>query len=119
MPRLKYYQALTRAISEEMTRDESVVLMGEDVGHYGGCYAVSKGLLAEFGPERIRDTPLSESAFTGAGIGAVRKITTWQSIVQVLSCDVSGGDAKYASVQLMDSDTEVSLPLKVGVALSP
>lgn len=47
---------------------------------------------------------------SGAGIGSVRKITTWQSIVQVLSCDVSGGDAKYASVQLMDSDTEISLP---------
>ena len=44
--------------------------MGEDVGRYGGCYAVSKGLLDEFGPERIRDTPLSESAFVGAGIGA-------------------------------------------------
>jgi hypothetical protein len=46
----------------------------------------------------------------GAGIGSLRKITSWQSIVQVLSCDVSGGDAKYASVQLMDSDTEISLP---------
>lgn len=46
----------------------------------------------------------------GAGTGSVRKITTWQSIVQVLGCDVSGGDAKYASVQLMDSDTEISLP---------
>ena len=44
--------------------------MGEDVGRYGGCYAVSKGLLDEFGEERIRDTPLSESAFVGAGIGA-------------------------------------------------
>ena len=44
--------------------------MGEDVGRYGGCFAVSKGLLDEFGPERIRDTPLSESAFVGAGIGA-------------------------------------------------
>ena len=53
-----------------MTRDERVFLMGEDVGAYGGCYAVSKGLMAEFGDERIRDTPLSEFGFTGAGIGA-------------------------------------------------
>ena len=58
------------AITEAMLRDERVFLMGEDVGAYGGCYAVSKGLMAEFGPERIRDTPLSESGFTGAGIGA-------------------------------------------------
>ena len=51
-------------------RDQRVFLMGEDVGHYGGCFAVSRGLLEEFGPERMRDTPLSESAFVGAGIGA-------------------------------------------------
>ena len=56
--------------SGRLRRDERVFLMGEDVGRYGGCYAVSKGLLQEFGPERIRDTPLSESAFVGAGIGA-------------------------------------------------
>jgi pyruvate/2-oxoglutarate/acetoin dehydrogenase E1 component len=53
-----------------MLRDDRVFLMGEDVGAYGGCYAVSKGLMAEFGEDRIRDTPLSESGFTGAGIGA-------------------------------------------------
>jgi 2-oxoisovalerate dehydrogenase E1 component len=53
-----------------MEKDERVFLMGEDVGHYGGCYAVSKGLLDKFGEDRIRDTPLSESGFTGAGIGA-------------------------------------------------
>jgi 2-oxoisovalerate dehydrogenase E1 component len=53
-----------------MIRDERVFLMGEDVGAYGGCYAVTKGLMAEFGENRIRDTPLSESGFTGAGIGA-------------------------------------------------
>ena len=53
-----------------MLADERVFLMGEDVGPYGGSFGVSKGLLAEFGPERVRDTPLSESAFVGAGIGA-------------------------------------------------
>jgi pyruvate/2-oxoglutarate/acetoin dehydrogenase E1 component len=57
------------AIRDALQRDSRVFLMGEDVGRYGGAYAVSKGLLAEFGPERIRDTPLSESTFVGAGIG--------------------------------------------------
>jgi pyruvate dehydrogenase E1 component beta subunit len=65
-----YREAIRAAIREALLRDERVFLMGEDVGLYGGCFAVSKGLLDEFGPERIRDTPLSESAFVGAGIGA-------------------------------------------------
>jgi pyruvate dehydrogenase E1 component beta subunit len=65
-----YREAIRAAIREALVRDERVFLMGEDVGRYGGCFAVSKGLLDEFGPERIRDTPLSESAFVGAGIGA-------------------------------------------------
>ena len=65
-----YREAVKLAIREALQKDPRVFLMGEDVGAYGGCYAVSKGLMAEFGPERIRDTPLSESGFTGAGIGA-------------------------------------------------
>jgi pyruvate dehydrogenase E1 component beta subunit len=65
-----YREAMREAIRAAMLQDERVFLMGEDVGHYGGCFAVSQGLLKEFGPERIRDTPLSESAFVGAGIGA-------------------------------------------------
>jgi pyruvate dehydrogenase E1 component alpha subunit len=65
-----YREAVKQGIRDAMIRDERVFLMGEDVGAYGGCYAVSKGLMAEFGEDRIRDTPLSESGFTGAGIGA-------------------------------------------------
>ncbi len=65
-----YREAMRAAIRDALLRDDRVFLMGEDVGRYGGCFAVSKGLLDEFGPERIRDTPLSESAFVGAGIGA-------------------------------------------------
>ena len=68
--KLTYREAVREAIRNAIGRDERVFLMGEDVGRYGGCYAVSKGLLEEFGPDRIRDTPLSESGFTGAGIGA-------------------------------------------------
>lgn len=67
---ITYREAVREAIRAAMRQDERVFLMGEDVGHYGGCFAVSQGLLKEFGPERIRDTPLSESAFVGAGIGA-------------------------------------------------
>jgi 2-oxoisovalerate dehydrogenase E1 component len=65
-----YREAVKQAIRDAMIRDDRVFLMGEDVGAYGGCYAVSKGLMDEFGEARIRDTPLSESGFTGAGIGA-------------------------------------------------
>jgi pyruvate/2-oxoglutarate/acetoin dehydrogenase E1 component len=70
MVRTTYREAARAGIRDALLRDERVFLMGEDVGMYGGAFAVSKGLLAEFGPERIRDTPLSEAAFVGAGIGA-------------------------------------------------
>ncbi|MEQ8652105.1 MAG: alpha-ketoacid dehydrogenase subunit beta [Kiloniellales bacterium] len=86
-PETTYREALRAAIRDAMTRDERVFLMGEDVGHYGGCYAVSKGLLDEFGPERIRDTPLSESAFVGAGIGA--SMGGMRPIVEVMTVNFS------------------------------
>ena len=67
---ITYREAVREALRDAMQKDDRVFLMGEDVGHYGGCFAVSKDMLDEFGQERIRDTPLSESAFVGAGIGA-------------------------------------------------
>jgi pyruvate dehydrogenase E1 component beta subunit/2-oxoisovalerate dehydrogenase E1 component len=70
MRRMTYRDAVRAAVRDALLRDPRVFLMGEDVGRYGGAYAVSKGLLEEFGPDRIRDTPLSESGFVGAGIGA-------------------------------------------------
>ncbi|MFZ0013349.1 MAG: alpha-ketoacid dehydrogenase subunit beta, partial [Acidimicrobiia bacterium] len=82
-----YRGAIREAMSEAMRRDDRVFLMGEDVGHYGGCYAVSKGMLDEFGPERIRDTPLSESAFVGAGIGAA--LGGMRPIVEVMTVNFS------------------------------
>lgn len=85
MTTMTYRDAMRAAIREAMLADERVFLMGEDVGHYGGCYAVSKGLLEEFGPERIRDTPLSESAFTGAGIGAA--LGGMRPIVELMTCN--------------------------------
>ena len=85
--RTTYREAVREAIRDAMRRDPRVFLMGEDVGKYGGAYAVSKGLLAEFGPERIRDTPLSESAFVGAGIGAA--IGGARPIVEVMTVNFS------------------------------
>ena len=82
-----YRDAVKSAITDAMTRDDRVFLMGEDIGHYGGCYAVSKGLLDKFGPDRIRDTPLSESGFTGAGIGAA--IAGMRPIVEVMTVNFS------------------------------
>ncbi len=67
---ITYREAVREGLCDALRRDKRVFLMGEDVGQYGGCFAVSMGMLEEFGPARIRDTPLSESAFTGAGIGA-------------------------------------------------
>ena len=84
---ITYRDAVREAIRDALHRDESVFLMGEDVGRYGGCYAVSKGLLAEFGPERIRDTPLSESGFTGAGIGAA--MAGMRPIVELMTVNFS------------------------------
>jgi pyruvate dehydrogenase E1 component subunit beta len=85
--KLTYREAMREAIREAMQRDERVFLMGEDVGRYGGCFAVSLGLLEEFGPERIRDTPLSESAFVGAGIGAA--IGGMRPIVEIMTVNFS------------------------------
>jgi pyruvate dehydrogenase E1 component beta subunit len=84
---LTFREAMRVAIREAMERDERVFLMGEDVGSYGGAFAVSKGLLGEFGPERIRDTPLSESAFVGAGIGAA--MNGMRPIVEVMTVNFS------------------------------
>jgi pyruvate/2-oxoglutarate/acetoin dehydrogenase E1 component len=86
-PEVTYRDAVREAIRDTMRRDERAFLMGEDVGRYGGCYAVSKGLLAEFGPERIRDTPLSESGFTGAGIGAA--VAGMRPIVELMTVNFS------------------------------
>lgn len=63
-------KALNEALREEMRRDERVFLMGEDIGDYGGVFTVTKDLISEFGKERVRDTPISEAAFVGAGVGA-------------------------------------------------
>jgi pyruvate/2-oxoglutarate/acetoin dehydrogenase E1 component len=85
--RTTYREALRMALREALARDPRVFLMGEDVGRYGGTYAVSKDLLGEFGEERIRDTPLSESAFVGAGIGAA--LAGMRPIVEIMTVNFS------------------------------
>lgn len=87
MIKLTYREAVRQTIREAMQKDERVFLMGEDVGRYGGSYAVSMGLLEEFGPERIRDTPLSESTFVGAGIGAA--LGGMRPIVEIMTVNFS------------------------------
>jgi pyruvate dehydrogenase E1 component beta subunit len=82
-----YREALREAHREALARDPRVFVMGEDVGRYGGAYAVTKGLLDEFGPERIRDTPLSELAFVGTGIGAA--LGGLRPIVEVMTVNFS------------------------------
>lgn len=79
--KITYREAIKQALREALLGNDKVFLMGEDVGRYGGAFAVSKGLLQEFGPERIMDTPLSESGFVGAGIGAA--IAGMRPIVEV------------------------------------
>ncbi|MFN8050125.1 MAG: alpha-ketoacid dehydrogenase subunit beta [Acidimicrobiales bacterium] len=82
-----YREALRAGLRDALAADERVFLMGEDVGRYGGSFAVSLGLLEEFGPERIRDTPLSESGFVGAGIGAA--LGGMRPIVEIMTVNFS------------------------------
>ena len=84
---MTYREGVREGLHRALMSDSRVFLMGEDVGRYGGCYAVSKGLLEEFGEERIRDTPLCESGFTGAGIGAA--LGGMRPIVEIMTCNFS------------------------------
>jgi pyruvate dehydrogenase E1 component beta subunit len=87
MMQMTYREAVRAALRDALQRDPRVFLMGEDVGRYGGAFACSKGLLEEFGPERVRDTPLSESTFVGAGIGAA--LGGMRPIVEVMTVNFS------------------------------
>jgi len=116
--RMSYRDAVREAIREAILADERVFLMGEDVGRYGGCYAVSHGLLDEFGPERIRDTPLSESGFVGAGIGAA--LGGMRPIVEVMTVNFSllalDQIVNNAATLLHMSGGQLNVPLVVRMA---
>ncbi len=116
--RITYREAVRQALREALLSDARVFLMGEDVGRYGGCYAVSKGLLEEFGPERIRDTPLSESAFVGAGIGAA--LGGLRPIVEIMTVNFSllalDQILNNAATLLHMSGGQFSVPLVIRMA---
>ena len=118
MTTMTYREAMREAIREALRKDERVFLMGEDVGRYGGCYAVTKGLLEEFGPERIRDTPLSESAFVGAGIGAA--VNGMRPIVEIMTVNFSllalDQIVNNAATLLHMSGGQFNVPLVIRIA---
>jgi pyruvate dehydrogenase E1 component subunit beta len=113
-----YREAMRDAIGEAMERDSRVFLMGEDVGMYGGSYAVSKGFLERFGPERIRDTPLSELAFVGCGVGAA--LGGMRPIVEVMTVNFSllALDQIVNNAALLHhmSGAQLSVPLVIRMA---
>ncbi|MGC4032806.1 MAG: alpha-ketoacid dehydrogenase subunit beta [Tepidisphaeraceae bacterium] len=90
MPVIEFREALRAAMSEEMERDENVFIMGEEVAQYQGAYKVTKGMLEKFGPDRVLDTPISEAAFSGLGVGAamvgMRPIVEFMSWSFTLVC---------------------------------
>lgn len=88
MPELRYVKAITEALAEEMARDERVVILGEDVGAPGGTFGATRGLYQQFGKERVRDTPISETAIVGAAIGAA--VNGLRPVVEVMFMDFIG-----------------------------
>ena len=113
-----YRQAVREAIRAALLADERVFLVGEDVGRYGGCYAVSQGLLEEFGPERIRDAPLSEAAFVGTGIGAA--LGGMRPIVEIMTVNFSflalDQIVNNAATLLHMSGGQLNVPLVIRMA---
>ena len=83
--KITYREAITEALAEEMRRDPNVFIMGEDIGKHGGAFAATKGLFAEFGCDRVRDTPISESVIVGAGVGAA--LTGMRPVVEIMYLD--------------------------------
>jgi len=85
MREITYAEAINEALSEEMRKDEKIIFLGEDIGVYGGAFGVSRGMLEEFGEERILDTPISEMAITGAAVGAA--MTGLRPVVEIMFSD--------------------------------
>lgn len=115
MQTLTYAQALNQALREEMQADPRVFLMGEDIGHHGGIFRVTKDLIDEFGADRVRDTPISESGFVGMGIGAA--MVGMRPVVELLFMDFALVAAdqivnQAAKLRYMSGGT-VSVPMVV------
>ena len=87
MPELTYLQAINQALREEMERDKTVFLLGEDIGKHGGAFGVTRGLFDLFGPERVRDTPISENTIVGTALGAA--VAGMRPVVEIMFADFS------------------------------
>jgi len=118
MAELSYRDAVARAIAQEMARDERVVFLGEDVGAPGGVFKATPGLLERFGPERVRDTPISEQAILGAAMGAA--MTGLRPIAEVMFADFFAVCWDIVANQIAKArymtDGQVSLPLVIRAA---
>jgi pyruvate dehydrogenase E1 component beta subunit len=118
MAELTYRAAIARGIAQEMRRDQSVVLIGEDVGAAGGVFKLTEGLFAEFGPDRVRDTPISEQAIVGAAMGAA--MTGLRPIAELMFSDFFAVTWDMVSNQIAKTrymtDGQVSLPLVLRTA---
>jgi pyruvate/2-oxoglutarate/acetoin dehydrogenase E1 component len=118
MPELTYRAAVASGIAQEMARDETVVLIGEDIGAAGGVFKTTEGLLEKFGPERVRDTPISEQAIVGAAMGAA--MTGLRPIAELMFSDFFAVSWDMVANQIAKmrymTDGQVALPLVIRTA---
>ena len=118
MAELTYRQAVARGIGQEMERDPNVVMLGEDIGAAGGVFKTTEGLLDRFGPERVRDTPISEQAIIGAAMGAA--MTGLRPVAELMFSDFFGVAWDMVANQIAKTrymtDGQVSLPLVIRTA---
>jgi pyruvate/2-oxoglutarate/acetoin dehydrogenase E1 component len=118
MAELTYRQAVARGIAQEMERDPSVVMLGEDIGAAGGVFKTTEGLLTKFGPDRIRDTPISEQAIIGAAMGAA--MTGLRPVAELMFSDFFGVAWDMVANQVAKTrymtDGQVALPLVIRTA---
>ena len=118
MAELTYRQAVARGIAQEMERDPSVVMLGEDIGAAGGVFKTTEGLLAQFGPDRVRDTPISEQAIIGAAMGAA--MTGLRPVAELMFSDFFGVAWDMVANQVAKTrymtDGQVALPLVIRTA---
>ena len=118
MPEVTTRDALRQTLREALQRDSRVILMGEDIGAYGGSYAVTRGLFDEFGPERIRDTPIAESVVVGAAIGSA--MVGMRPVVEVMTINFSllaiDQIVNNASKIHYMSDGQIAVPVVIRMA---
>src|SRR3954449_9394344 len=124
---MRMREALNQALAEEMRRDESVFIMGEDVGVFQGAFKVTEGLLDEFGEKRVRDTPISENTIVGAGVGAA--MAGLRPVVEIMTVNFSllamdqianpGGAIHYMSGGAVKVPIVIRMPQGAGHQLGP